>query len=230
MLEKTQRDFFSQIGERLEQPLLVIQEQLNCIIDVENSTDMEGRKRLSLALTQAKRVQEIIHTLIEISQLEYGEITLDLRTVRLKQIMDSTAAQFINEATRKGLCFKTICRPDNLSVLADEKQLKLALENLISNAIYFTNEGFVTVICEESGSMVLIRVEDSGRGIPQNQIDRIFERFYRVEPADAGNGAGLGLVLAKEIIRAHGQILEVESRLGVGSYFSFCLPKAPFPS
>jgi signal transduction histidine kinase len=111
-------------------------------------------------------------------------------------------------------------------VQADEKWLQIALENLISNALYFTDEGFVKISAVMIGSMATLRIEDSGRGIPQAQIERIFDRFYRVDSNDPQNKAGLGLVLTREIVRAHQQTLEVESKLGVGSIFTFHLQTA----
>jgi signal transduction histidine kinase len=225
-MEKTQRDFYGQIGERLERPLLTIKNQLNSIIDSPNSIDKENKERLGQAVLQTGRVQQIIHTLIEISQLEYGEKTLKPTPVQMASLMQAAAARFENDAIRKGLRFETICKPDDLTVLADENYLKVALENLISNAIDFTDQGFIKIKCEGSGSIAAIRVEDSGCGIPQSQIDRIFDRFWRVEPYDSDNRAGLGLAMVREIIKAHGQKLEVISQLGVGSHFSFYLPRA----
>jgi signal transduction histidine kinase len=222
-LEQTQRDFFGQIGERLEQPLLAIGSRLKNIIDTADSLDTSSLERLQTALQQAKKVQEIIRTLIEISQLEYGEAPLNIRPLHLHEIVDDVAGCFRAEAARKGLRLETFYCSDNIKVLADEKWLKIALDNLLSNAVDFTDKGSIKLTCELNEQIVRIIIEDTGRGIPQNQVDRIFERFYRVESADAHDRAGLGLVLAKEIIRAHGQKLDVESKLGVGSRFTFTL-------
>ncbi len=224
-MEKTQRDFYSQIGERLEQPLRIIRDKLSGIVESSDLIDTETGERLGMAVAQAKKVQDIIHTLIEISQLEYGETTLRPVPIRLAGLMESAVRRFEDCASRKGLRFEMVCQPEDLSVMADEYYLEMALENLVSNAIDFTDQGFVRIKCEASETMVNIGIEDSGRGIPKDQIDKIFEHFYRVEPSDVNNRAGLGLVLAKEIVRAHGQELKVESRLGVGSHFSFCLPR-----
>jgi signal transduction histidine kinase len=229
-LEKTQRDFFGQIGVRLEQPLLAIGNRLENIIDTASTLDAASRERLRTALVQAKKIQEIIRTLIEISQLELGEVSLDIRPVKLAEIVELSTSCFKMEALRKGLRFDTAFCSDNIYVLADKKWLIIALENLISNAVEFTDEGFIKIACEVSGHLVFIKIEDSGCGIPQDQVNRIFERFYRIESKDAQDNAGLGLVLAKEIILAHGQKLDVESRLGVGSYFNFCLEIAKQPS
>jgi signal transduction histidine kinase len=222
-LEKTQRDFFGQIGERLEQPLLAIGSRLENIIETADSLDTSSLERLQTALQQSKKVREIIRTLIEISQLEYGEVSLNIHTLLLKAIVDEVAACYRAEASRKHLHFETIHCSENIQVLADKKWLRIALENLISNAIDFTDNGSIKLTCEVNKQVARIMIEDSGRGIAQNQVDRIFERFYRVESSDAHDKAGLGLVLAKEIIRAHGQKLDVESKLGVGSRFTFNL-------
>jgi signal transduction histidine kinase len=225
-MEKTQRSFYSQIGERLARPLRIIREQLGGIIDSSNSIDAESKERLTMAAAQTRKVEDVINTLIEISRLEYGETLLEPAPVRLSSLVESAVKHFEHDATSKGLRFEKICKPGDLSVLADKYYLKMALENLLSNAIDFTEEGFVRIKCEGFESMVTIGIEDSGRGIPRDQLARIFDHFYRVEPSDANSRAGLGLALAKEIVKAHGQKLEVESRLGIGSHFTFCLPRA----
>jgi signal transduction histidine kinase len=231
-MEKAQRDFFGQMGERLEQPLLAIQGQLGKMLNAgkAGAISTDGVEQLGAALLQARKVQETIRTLIEISQLEHGETKLEIKPINLNQLLETTLAQFRNEAQRKELCLESKYEPGEPCVLADRNWLKVAFENLISNAVSYTETGYVKITCEEAGPMVLIKIEDSGRGIPRDQIERIFERFYRVESSDSQDKPGLGLVLTKEIIRAHGQKLEVESRLGVGSCFTFRLPKANMTS
>lgn len=229
-LTKNQRDFFGQMGDRLESPLLTIQNQLGSVVDSVSLVEPKCRERLTAAMCQLKKVQEIIRILVEISQLEHGEIKLEMRPVDLKQLLETGMAGFKEEALRKKLIFKLELESGDFQVLADEKWLQIALENLISNALYFTDEGFVKISAKLIGSSVEVRIEDSGRGIPQAQIERIFDRFYRVDSNDPQNKAGLGLVLAREIIKAHQQNLEVESKLGIGSVFTFHLKKVDIAS
>ncbi len=222
--EQMQRDLYRGFGPRLERPMEEIVGQLDCLARESDSAGTENRERLELCLEQARRVRSVISTLVEISQLEFGEITMNLRPVQLDGLLKSAVGEFAIAAANKGLRFEIKCDPEDLAVQADAKWLKVVIENLISNAIDFSDEGYVRIECEGSGSMATIRVMDSGRGIPQDQIDKIFEHFYSIEP---GNGrTGLGLVLAREIVRSHGQRLDVESRLGVGSQFSFRLQRA----
>jgi signal transduction histidine kinase len=229
-ITKNQRDFFGQMGDRLESPLLTIQNQLGSVVDSVSLVEPKCKERLSAAMYQVKKVQEVIRILVEISQLEHGEIKLEMKPVGLKKLLETVMASFNEEALHKGLSFKLDLEPVDLQVLADEKWLQIALENLISNALYFTDEGFVKTSAVMIGSVVALRIEDSGRGIPQAQIERIFDRFYRVDSNDPQNKAGLGLVLTREIVRAHQQNLEVESKLGVGSIFTFHLIKADIVS
>ena len=221
-----QRDFFGQMGDRLESPLLTIQNQLGSVVDSVSFEEPQCKERLSAAMYQVRKVQEVIRILVEISQLEHGKIKLDIKPVGVKKLLEPAMSSFKEEALRKGLTFELELPPGDLQVLADEKWLQIALENLISNALYFTEEGFVKICCQAMGSLVEVRIEDSGRGIPRAQIERIFDRFYRVDSNDPQNKAGLGLVLTREIVKAHQQNLEVESKLGVGSVFTFHLLKA----
>jgi two-component system phosphate regulon sensor histidine kinase PhoR len=133
-------------------------------------------------------------------------------------------------ANRKGLKFIIDMSPEIGEVQAecDKRLIRIALEHLIANAIEFTSSGQVTVNCQMHGDSLKITIEDTGEGIPQDQLDRICERFYQVgspEGRDA-RGAGLGLSIVKHVVDAHDQKLEVESIYGVGSRFGFRLKLA----
>ena len=222
--EQVQRDLYRGFGPRLERPMAAIVEKLDFLTRESGSIDVESREMLEQSLEQARKVRLVIRTLIEISQLEFGEIAVKLKPVLLHDLLDAVHGEFAAAADRKGLRFEISCEPEDLAVQADAVWLKVAIENLVSNAIDFSDDGIIRIECEGSGSMATIRIIDSGRGIPQDQIDKIFEHFYSVEPGD--DRVGLGLVLAREIVRSHGQKLEVQSRLGVGSQFSFRLQRA----
>jgi two-component system sensor histidine kinase VicK len=119
--------------------------------------------------------------------------------------------------------------PDLAPAYADRDRVNQVLDNLIGNAIKFSPQGgTITLRLEDAGEMLQVSVSDSGIGIPQDQIERIFERFYQVDGSATRKfgGAGLGLAIVKRIVEAHGGRIWASSRLGQGSTFSFTLPKA----
>jgi two-component system phosphate regulon sensor histidine kinase PhoR len=112
-------------------------------------------------------------------------------------------------------------------VLADAGRLQQVISNLVHNAIKFTpNSGSVTVSAEAHGDKVIVSIHDTGVGIPDEDIPRIFERFYKADRARSGGGTGLGLAIAKHLVQAHGGQIWVKSKEGQGSTFYFSLPIA----
>jgi signal transduction histidine kinase len=232
-LENMRREFFANVREKMELPVISIQNNLHRLLDISDGQDKSARESLERALGQSKNLQQMIRSLIEISQLEYGEISLELKTFHLRQLLDEFEREFKPKVAAKGLCFEFDFAPglELVLVIGDKAFLNVVLRNLVSNALDFTDKGFIKISCVDEDEKVRINIEDSGRGIPQNQLDRIFERFYRViEPEfEDYERTGLGLAIAKHIIDAHEQRIEVESTLGVGSCFSFWLKKAKTP-
>ncbi len=116
---------------------------------------------------------------------------------------------------------------EGLQLFGDKSRLKQVFINLITNAIKYTEQGKVEVLIEEDSKYGKIIIRDTGIGIPQEDIDRVFERFYRVDKARSRvvGGTGLGLAIVKHIVEAHNSRIEVKSELGVGSEFSFRLKK-----
>ena len=141
--------------------------------------------------------------------------------------MQECSYTFSDSVNKKGIEFITIFEQPKLLVNSDVNILHKVLCNVIDNSIKYTNEGKVEIIVSETPSYAIIKVQDTGIGIPQEDIDRIFERFYRVDKArsKAVGGTGLGLAIVKHIIDAHSSKIIVESVFGKGSRFSFKLKK-----
>ena len=118
--------------------------------------------------------------------------------------------------------------PDDLPpVLADSAHIEHVLVNLLSNAIKYTSPGgAIRILAEAAGRQICFKVSDTGRGIPAHFLDRVFDQFFRVPDQNGGDGEGLGLAIAKEIVEAHGGTISVESEEGEGSIFTFCLKRA----
>jgi signal transduction histidine kinase len=230
-LENMRKEFFANVRDEMELPAEIIQKQLRQLLQEKDITCQKAQDNLKRAIALSGNLQRVIHSLIEISQLEYGEISLEFKSFRLHELIDAFKAEFTVDVAQKNLRFEIVSPPEleQICVIGDKSLLHLVLRNLASNALDFTDSGFIKIICCDEGSEVKISVEDSGCGIPKDQIDRIFERFYKVVSPETSDSerTGLGLAIAKHIIDAHDQKIAAESTFGVGSRFSFWLKKAP---
>ena len=164
--------------------------------------------------------------LIEIARLEYREDLLQTSTFDLQELIEDVADLLKTKAAEKGLQLEADNPP--IKVVADRNRIRQVVTNLIDNAIAYTDEG--TIRCRYRRRLDKVRVEvvDTGRGISEEHLDRIFERFYRVDPdrSRKSGGTGLGLSIVKQILHAHGEHIHVESTPGRGSRFWFELPYA----
>jgi signal transduction histidine kinase len=224
-LESIRSEFFANVREKLEEPLTGIQSLVENAIAAARFEETVDIERLEQALAKATKIRRTIRNLVEISALEFGEISLKSERVPIKVLMQLAADEFMETISRKGLIFdfQMDTELDSAQALGDRRLLHIVLENLLANAIDFTNEGFIRLACSEDEGKIKITVEDSGPGIPLDRLDRIFERLYSIGNGEDDEHAGLGLSIAKHIMKAHGQKLEAESRLGVGSKFTFWL-------
>jgi signal transduction histidine kinase len=222
-LEGMRRDFFGNINEKLEHPVKMIKENLEFLKRNNPSDIPEFKQHLDQAREQTRNLKKIIHTLIEISELEFGEMSLEIKAVPIKPLIEKVIGKYQERAVQKGLALLSELSPEleEVSVEGDFKLLRLALDHLVSNAVEFTAKGSVKISVIEEDGAIRITVEDTGDGIPADRLDRIFERFYQVEPTP--ENAGLGLAIVKHILDAHERKIEVESIVGVGSKFSFWL-------
>ncbi len=139
--------------------------------------------------------------------------------------MRDAVEPYLVDAKDKGVTVVNAVAEDLPEVLADTKKIRHVFANLFSNALRFTDPGgSVTISAEQKQGQVVFRVEDTGKGIPEEDINNLFERFYRAPGQEEKSGVGLGLAIVKEIVRAHGGNVSVESQIGKGSVFGFTLP------
>jgi len=174
----------------------------------------------------ATRMSRLIDDLLILSRLESHQMTIVASPIDLGELVSSTVKGFDKQARDKGISLAVIV-PDELpNALGDRDRLEQVMVNLLDNAIKYTPSGGSVNVkaCMESGN-VRVDVGDTGIGIPADDISRIFERFYRVDKARSRElgGTGLGLAIVKHIIQGHNGRLNVESRPGKGSVFSFSI-------
>ena len=222
------RQFTADASHEISNPLTAIMTtvQLMQSHSEEFSPDLVRKvATISSASDQIKRLVEDLRFLSQTdsharpSGLEYPTIPLD-------EILEDIADNFETQAYRKELGFEFHLSPD-VSIKGDSHQLKRLFSNLLENAIkYTTNGGIVKVFLEKHKKFAVVRVEDSGVGIPQEYIPYIFQRFWRAESARSydKNGLGLGLSIVQAIVKGHKGKIEVDSKVGVGSRFNVYLP------
>ncbi len=172
---------------------------------------------------QARKLQTLIDALVKTSRLETGVLTLHPRPGPLWPVMEEAAAQFLPQASEKGLTL--MAEPTNATAVFDPKWTAEAVCNLIDNAVKYTAEGGITVRAVAYELFCRIDVEDTGPGIPEEEFNRLFQRFYRGSSAYDAEGVGIGLYLTRQIAEGQGGYVKVFSRRGKGAKFSLFVPR-----
>jgi two-component system, OmpR family, phosphate regulon sensor histidine kinase PhoR len=169
------------------------------------------------------RMVELVSDLLDMSRLEYDFNSLNKRRVALQDLITFTVELHRPEAEDKSIILTSEMPADSVFVTVDPNRIMQVLTNLTVNAIHYTPpRGQITLQLAAQGEHALIRVRDTGIGIPSESVKRIFEPFYRV-PENSAKGTGLGLTITRDIIEAHGGTIAVESEVGRGSIFSVLL-------
>lgn len=225
-LELVRQEFLSNVSHELRTPLTAI---IAFVETLENGAleDSESSKRfLSIIRRNASRMHGLIDDILELTAIEGGTVTLRASSVDLHALVNDVCASFAAKAAAHGVSLESKVNPD-VEVYADARRLEQMLTNLIDNGIKFSREGDTVTISHEPGVRDKILVEDNGDGIPAQHLERLFERFYRVDRArsrDIG-GTGLGLAIVKHLALVHGGEVTVNSELGKGTIFTIHLPK-----
>ena len=182
----------------------------------------EAREYADMLHTQTDKLNFLIDALVKLSRLENGIIALNPVREPVTPMLEKTIRQFMPKAAEKGLSLSL--KETNASCCMDEKWTGEALGNLVDNAIKYTRTGGVTISVTPYEMFVRIDVKDTGEGIPEAEQAKIFARFYRSEKNGRQEGVGIGLYLAREILKSEGGYIKVSSQPGKGSVFSMFLP------
>lgn len=189
-----------------------------------SSDPAKQRDALSDCLEESERVLSMLTTLMDISEAETGTMTLNTSPVELAKVGAEIGELYEDSAEAAGLTF-TVDVPEGLVVVADRARLRQAIANLVDNAIKYTPRGGrVDVRAQRVGNSTEIRVTDTGPGIPEHDLPRIFDRLYRGDQSRATRGLGLGLSLVRAYVQAQGGTVSVQSRPGHGATFTIRLP------
>ncbi|PVG84566.1 two-component sensor histidine kinase [Nocardioides gansuensis] len=224
-VEEVRRDFVANVSHELKTPVGAIRLLAEAVHDA--SDDPEAVQRFaSRMLTESDRLSSLVQQIIELSRLQ-GDDPLEMPgRVSIDDVVSAAVDKSATEAAAKDITL--ITRGDHdLEVVGSEEQIEAAVSNLVANAVAYSNAGSrVLVTAKSMGDTVQISVVDQGIGIPAQEIDRIFERFYRVDPARhrSTGGTGLGLSIVKHVAATHGGEVSVWSVEGQGSTFTLTLP------
>ena len=232
-LDEARRSLVAWASHDLRTPLTSLRAMIDALAEgVVDDPDSVARY-LAQSQVEINRMSALIDDLFEVAQLDSGLMELHGSQASLADLISDTLQAFSAAAKEKGVALTGVVEPGVDPIWMAPDKISRILQNLVSNALHHTSTGGrVHVQAGLVGpDQVLASVEDSGAGIPAEELPKIFDRFYRGEASrarsdNAHGGAGLGLTIAKGLVEAHGGQIEVRSRLGEGSIFSFTLPKS----
>jgi len=221
--EKERNEFFARTVEELRIPLTSIDGHAELLLDQHlGKITKQQKDSLYDVKQEINRITRMIIDIVELANIETGNITLKKEEISLGGIIHDVTDRMQQTAELKGSAL-TMDVPEDIPMIAgDRDRLTRAFANILTNAIKFTSEGRISVAAQVRDGELLTSVSDTGIGIPANAIDKIFDRFYKVDAAS--RGTGLGLPMAKEIIEMHGGRIWAESKEGRGSTVSFTIP------
>lgn len=224
-LERVRQEFLSNVSHELRTPLTAILAFVETLqVESEGASD-NSHRFLEIIRRNAVRMHTLIDDILQLSAIEAGNVALDVREVELVSLANDVINSLANKASMRAISIENSV-PSGTVIFADPRRLEQMLINLVDNAIKFNRDGGRVTIGYENSQRGRITVRDTGEGIPAHHLDRLFERFYRVDRARSREmgGTGLGLAIVKHLARAHGGEVLVDSKLGEGSIFSLELP------
>ncbi|MCM3717909.1 two-component system histidine kinase PnpS [Fictibacillus phosphorivorans] len=225
-LEQVRKDFVANVSHELKTPITSLKGFAETLLDGAGENEEYRNKFLTIILNESDRLQALIQDLLDLSKSEQG-FNLELQSVNVEQLANESLEILMPKAEKKHISLSL-----NVSgipmIEGDAPRLKQIIINLVSNSLNYTPAGgSITIQVNETKEHVILIVKDTGIGIKESEIPRIFERFYRVDKARSRNsgGTGLGLAIVKHLVEAHQGTIKVESKVGKGSQFTIQFPK-----
>lgn len=228
-VENAKNNLLSNISHELRTPLTSIEGYTKFMLSGKLGEVPEKHKKcLDVIDEESGRLKTLIDNFLDLMTIDAEGLRMKLRQIAVPEVIDSLISSLNLQLEMKGVSFTTDITPDTGFIWGDENRLHQLFSNLLSNAIKFTpHGGSIKIRSREEDSRIIIEVEDTGVGIPANELPHVFSRFYMVDasPSRKYGGVGLGLAICNEIVEAHGGHMEVESKVGKGSIFRVELPK-----
>src|SRR4051794_9163187 len=226
-LDRAKTDFFSNVSHEFRTPLTLI---MGPLAELRGSPTLDGdaraREELEIIERNALRLGKLVNTLLDFSRLQAGRIEARFEPVDLAAATAELASVFRSAVERAGLAFTVDCPSLDAPVYVDRDMWEKIVLNLLSNAVKFTFEGGISVRLRQEDGAAVLTVQDTGTGVPPEELPRLFERFHRVERARSrsGEGSGIGLAMVRELVGLPGGTITAESEPDVGTTFTITLP------
>ncbi|MFY0625874.1 MAG: ATP-binding protein [Reichenbachiella sp.] len=228
-MAKFRRQFLADVSHELKTPIFAAQGFVHTLLDGAIDDKSIRMKFLKKAAKNLDGLDALVQDLLTVSHMEAGDITMHIESVNIVEMVYDIFEQMEERALKYKIDLLLNCeRSEVIKVMVDPQRIQQVLINLITNAIKYSDENKqVNVILSQKDNTVDLTIRDNGIGIPPEHLNRIFERFYRVDKSrsKAIGGTGLGLSIVKHIVEAHGSEIKVTSTMGEGSAFSFELEK-----
>lgn len=232
-LDRQKSDFLTTLSHQIRTPLTVIEGSLKLLFHEEEVEPAARHEFLTMAHQHVDRLTRLVSNFLSLTRIETGQIVGERRELDLSLLVKRTIDRLMPVAMNRYVRIDIEHPHGRVLVQGDIEMLESVLVNVLDNAVKFSGQGkVIQVKVEETPAEAIVHVTDQGSGIPAKELDRIFERFYRIEmPGIAKTaGSGLGLYISKIVVEAHEGRMWAASEIGRGSTFSFALPRSPSSS
>lgn len=223
--DERKKEFLANVSHELRTPISYVKGYSDAILSNMIQNEEDKRHYLQLIHREAGRMERLVGDLLDLSRLDREEYQLDKRPLPLAQLIEDATSKYVPIIKDKGLFFQLNLDPE-IIINADEGRIEQILQNVIDNSLRYTDDGGITIELYQEGSMCVIKIADTGKGIPEKDLAKIKERFYRVNKARTriDGGTGLGLAIADKLAILHGGTLTISSIYGAGTTVEIRLP------
>jgi two-component system sensor histidine kinase VicK len=227
-LEQARREFVANVSHELRTPLTTIKSYMEALDNGALDDPTMSNKFIGVVRNETERMIRLVTDLLHLSKLDSKQASIVKEWTDIRQMLEEVADRFAFQLQQKSISIEVIVEENLKPVWVDPDQIDQVLDNLVSNAVKYTSDGgSIELRAARLNSMLVeLSVKDTGIGIPKRDIEHIFDRFYRVDKARSRimGGTGLGLSIAREIIKAHGGVISIESEVNSGTKVKFTLP------
>jgi len=223
--DERKKEFLEDVSHELRTPISYVKGYSEALKAGLAKTSQEQERYLALIHREAKRMERLVGDLLDLSRLDAEDFRLEMCPLPLAQLVEDCLEKYRPSLQQKGLLLNTELDPD-IIVNADEGRIEQVIQNIVDNAINYTERGRITVLLSKHEKGCILSIKDTGIGIPMEDIQRVTQRFFRVNKARtrSDGGTGLGLAISNKLIKLHGGELEIKSNLGKGTCISIILP------
>jgi NtrC-family two-component system sensor histidine kinase KinB len=224
-LDRLKSEFVMTASHELRTPLTSIGMSIDLLLEGASKLREKDQQLLFAAHEDVQRLKVFVSNLLDLSKIEAGKMEMELSSIPIRGVFEKVVAVFKKQSEEKAVELSFNAPDEVPNVKADDTKITWVLTNLISNALRYTpSGGHIKLSAESFGPSVQISVSDDGPGIPYEYQSKVFDKFVQVKSDKAVGGSGLGLAICKEVVRAHGGTIWVDSVPGSGSTFTFTLP------